>query len=116
MDMLLPLTAQDAVLATVGGKGANLAKLVREGFPVPDGFVLSIAAYQAFVTGNGLDRAIGAALARLEATSTAALEAASTQIRAAFAAGEMAPELRAAPVSALRDEGREHRATLRRSG
>ena len=105
MDMLLPLTAQDAVLETVGGKGANLGKLVREGFPVPDGFALSIAAYQAFVTDNRLDRAIGAALARLDATSPAALEAASTQIREAFAAGEMAPALRAALAEEYRRMG-----------
>lgn len=37
-----------------GGKGANLGELVRAGFPVPDGFVVTTAAYDRFVTDNDL--------------------------------------------------------------
>ena len=37
-------------LATAGGKGANLGELIRAGFPVPDGFVVTTDAYQAVVT------------------------------------------------------------------
>src|SRR2546427_1257389 len=37
------LTATD--LSDAGGKGANLGELIRAGFPVPDGFVISTAAY-----------------------------------------------------------------------
>src|SRR5206468_3569154 len=37
------LGAQD--LAVAGGKGANLGELIRAGFPVPDGFVISTGAY-----------------------------------------------------------------------
>ncbi|MGH3734133.1 MAG: PEP/pyruvate-binding domain-containing protein [Micromonosporaceae bacterium] len=33
-------------LAVAGGKGANLGELVGAGFPVPDGFVVTTAAYQ----------------------------------------------------------------------
>jgi phosphoenolpyruvate synthase/pyruvate phosphate dikinase len=33
--------------AVVGGKAANLGRLVRAGFPVPDGFVLTTFAYRA---------------------------------------------------------------------
>jgi pyruvate,water dikinase len=32
-------------LAVAGGKGANLGELVRAGFPVPAGFVVTTAAY-----------------------------------------------------------------------
>ena len=32
-----------------GGKGANLALLTQRGFPVPPGFVITAAAYRAFV-------------------------------------------------------------------
>ena len=42
---LVDATTQDAV----GGKGANLAKLIAVGAPVPDGFVLTNAALQHFV-------------------------------------------------------------------
>jgi hypothetical protein len=45
-------------VATAGGKGANLGELSRAGFPVPAGFVLTTAAYDAFVTASGITNAI----------------------------------------------------------
>lgn len=57
------LCAADVPLA--GGKGANLGELVRGGFPVPHGFVLTAEAYRAAVEPpelNGLDVADDAAL------------------------------------------------------
>ena len=56
MDMVLPLTTRGAALAIVGGKGANLAKLARAGLPVPDGFMVTVDAYQAFVAANELEQ------------------------------------------------------------
>lgn len=38
-----------------GGKGWNLGRLQRYGFPVPPGGVLSVDAYRAFVMANGLE-------------------------------------------------------------
>ena len=105
MHTVLPLMARDATLAIVGGKGANLAKLAGAGLPVPDGFMVTVAAYQAFVTANGLDSLISVALLGLDATSPAALEVASAQIRAAFAAGKMAQALRAELAEAYRRIG-----------
>ena len=43
-------------LDLAGGKGANLGELVGAGFPVPDGFVVSTAAYDSAVEQGGLDR------------------------------------------------------------
>ena len=40
---LAELSARDGAIA--GGKGANLGELVRAGFPVPDGFVVTTEAY-----------------------------------------------------------------------
>ncbi len=40
-------------IAVAGGKGANLGELTRAGLPVPPGFVLTTAAYRAFVDGVG---------------------------------------------------------------
>ena len=37
-----------------GGKGANLGELVRAGFPVPSGFVVTTAAYDLFLSRTGL--------------------------------------------------------------
>ena len=45
-------------LASAGGKGANRGELVRAGLPVPDGFVVTTAAYLNHVQRNGLSEAI----------------------------------------------------------
>lgn len=52
--LVLPLHSPKASLATVGGKGTNLSQLARAGFPVPAGFLVSTAAYRAFVQDNDL--------------------------------------------------------------
>ncbi len=44
---LADITAQDFPL--VGGKAANIAKLISAGFPVPDGFCVTTAVYRALV-------------------------------------------------------------------
>lgn len=69
--------AQD--LASVGGKGANLGELVRHGFPVPAGFVVTTAAYAALLAETGL----GAELEGLLDTGAEA-EGAGGRIRSLF--------------------------------
>lgn len=49
MTMVLPLDHAGADLATVGGKGASLARMIRAGLPVPRGFHVTTAAYRTFV-------------------------------------------------------------------
>lgn len=46
--------AYDAGTQSVGGKGWNLARLVRYGFKVPPGGVLTSKAYQQFIEFNNL--------------------------------------------------------------
>lgn len=41
-----------------GGKGANLLRLARYGFNVPQGFVLNTTAYDLFVASNNLGEKI----------------------------------------------------------
>lgn len=43
-------------IALVGGKGANLRRLVRLGLPVPPGFVVTTQAYRTFLGANQLDQ------------------------------------------------------------
>ncbi|MEM9444973.1 MAG: PEP/pyruvate-binding domain-containing protein [Verrucomicrobiota bacterium] len=45
--LLLPLKEADTSIDLVGGKALNLAKMLQWGLPVPDGFVVTIEAYQA---------------------------------------------------------------------
>jgi pyruvate,water dikinase len=94
--MILPLDAPEAGLAEVGGKGANLARLARAGFPVPGGFLITTAAYHAYVAANDLGPAILAAARAARPDDPASLEEASVAIQALFAGGRVPPELAAA--------------------
>ncbi|PSK95450.1 pyruvate,water dikinase [Murinocardiopsis flavida] len=96
-------------LATAGGKGANLGELVRRGFPVPAGFVVTTAAYTALVERAGLAAPIAAALAGAGTAGGAGADGGAdpggAAIRAAFAAAEIPADLRAAVLSGYRDLG-----------
>ena len=59
---ILPLDSPGVSLQIAGGKGANLARLAGQGFPVPPGFLLTTAAYRAYVGHKGLEEEIGEAL------------------------------------------------------
>ncbi len=59
--LVLPLSTCSANgLAEVGGKAANLGELVRAGFAVPDGFVVTTAGYDLAVTGTDLAQLVEA--------------------------------------------------------
>lgn len=91
---LLPFSSEDAAseengVKIAGGKGANLARLTRAGFSVPEGFIITTYAYRAFVVENGLEEAILEALSGVESLSQEALEGASAKIRALFSEGQL---------------------------
>ena len=92
---MFPINSPTATVATVGGKGANLSELVRAGFPVPPGFLISTAAYRAFVRANGLQQQI-VALAKTDAVTD--FELVSAAIRQLFEHGRVPSEV----VSAIR--------------
>jgi pyruvate,water dikinase len=56
------LAAEEATLDLAGGKGASLARLAAAGLPVPDGFLLTTAAYRRVVEAGDLQPRIVAAL------------------------------------------------------
>lgn len=85
----LPLSSPAVILATAGGKGANLRRLLAGGFPVPPGFVLTTAAYSSFVEANGLLALIARESAGTDPLEVASFETASRTIRAAFAQGNL---------------------------
>ena len=54
--LVVPLSALGAGdIAVAGGKGANLGELIRAGFPVPDGFVITTEAYDAAARAAAVD-------------------------------------------------------------
>ncbi|MDR0198502.1 MAG: hypothetical protein LBI08_02010, partial [Methanomassiliicoccaceae archaeon] len=50
----------------VGGKGANLGELTSAGFPVPNAFVLSTAAYDHFLEKSKIADKIGKELSSIK--------------------------------------------------
>ncbi len=89
------LTATDVAVA--GGKGANLGELTRAGFDVPDGFVVTTAAYDHFIASNGLGDTIAEVVSGV--IGSGAAEPAATGATEAFA---QAP-VPAAVADAIRD-------------
>ena len=80
-------------IPSAGGKGANLGEMTTAGLPVPAGFVLTTAAYDAFVETNGLRQQIIEHAHNVSADDPMSGEAASEKNQALFMEGELANEL-----------------------
>jgi pyruvate,water dikinase len=79
--LILPFAAIDrSALAAAGGKASNLGELVRAGFPVPDGFCVTTAAYDLVAADAGLEPTL-AALAGTQPEDTARLAELATEAR-----------------------------------
>ena len=90
---ILFLNSTAATLAVGGGKGARLSEMLRAGFPVPFGYLITTAAYRAFVAANRLDEQMIELVNLAHADDPAALETASEIIRDRFHAGLMPREI-----------------------
>lgn len=104
--IILDFESEDVGLATAGGKGANLSRLMRAGFSVPNGFIISTQAYRDFVNANALEEKILHALANVPADNLDALERASSSIRHAFNDGTLPQPLADEIVEAYHRLGR----------
>ena len=62
-----PLESTELPLELAGGKASGLIRLIRSGFPVPSGFVITSSAYKAFAEANGA-RGDAATMQRVLAT------------------------------------------------
>jgi pyruvate,water dikinase len=86
---VLPFDGEEATLAVVGGKGANLSRMYRAAFPVPPGYFVTTEAYDAFVQANNLQKQI----INLASNQTDTSGARSVAIRQLFANGRMPADL-----------------------
>jgi len=100
---ILQLDSSQADINTTGGKGASLAKLLRAGLPVPGGFHITTAAYDQFVSENGLQKGIKEALDVVNIEQPSSLEAASKEIRDQFHGSSIPGDIASAVVSAYLD-------------
>src|SRR5258708_18687043 len=103
--LVLALDAAAATLDQVGGKGASLARLAAAGLPVPPGFNIATTAYRRFVTENGLQEQILAAVSAVTADQPATLEEASKQIAGLFEKSVMPDEIAGAIRQAYAELG-----------
>ena len=87
-----------------GGKGANLGELIRAGYRVPAGFVVTTDAYAAVLEGSGLTSRISARLQEGAPDDTGV--SAGSAIRAEFADVEVPGDVRAAITDAYAALGR----------
>ena len=76
-----------------GGKGASLGKLVKAGFPVPAGFVVTTDRYAAHLGANDIEAAIGKVLESLDYGDFDALEADTKKIREMIAGCKIPADL-----------------------
>jgi pyruvate, water dikinase len=95
-------------LPLVGGKAGKLGELVREGLPIPPGFVVTTEAYESFVGATDLKRIIPAALAGIDVARPPTVEAAAERIRSAFESTEFPADLRKTIAEAFGRFEREH--------
>ncbi|MCI4344168.1 MAG: phosphoenolpyruvate synthase [Thermoplasmata archaeon] len=92
----------DSDLPLVGGKAGKLGELVRQGLPIPPGFVVTTECYQAFVDQTPLAAEIPAAIATLDLDRPDSVDAVAKRIRSIFEATEFPEEMRAALEQAYR--------------
>ncbi len=81
----------------VGGKGANLGEMTKAGFPVPNGFVVTVNAYDAFLEENNLAKHVYDILATTDVNDPHQLSSASTRIQKMVTNGVF-PEIAAKEV------------------
>jgi pyruvate,water dikinase len=89
-------------LSEIGGKGRSLARLATAGLPVPDGFHITTAAYDAFVTEHHLRDRIKAQLDQADAETP---EHAADGIAALFTDRTVPRQIAAAALAAYRRLG-----------
>lgn len=86
-------------VSIVGGKGANLGEMVRFGFPVPNGFIVTAHAYFAFLLENNLETKIKHLLGTVNYTQQDSLVQVSQHIKTLMMRGEVSTPLRQAIFS-----------------
>jgi pyruvate,water dikinase len=91
--------------ARAGGKGASLGELARAGFPVPAGYVVTVAAFERALRALDPAGTIPREIEELPADDTAAIARVSARVRARIAAAEPQAEVREQVVARYRALG-----------
>ena len=120
-ELVLPLEAVFREMSgQAGGKMANLGEIKnRLGLPVPDGFVITAAAFQHFIDHNQLQEEINRRFQLLDPGDIARLHETSAEIQALVTRAELPPDLEQEILAAYRQladkRGRPVQVSLRSS-
>lgn len=80
-------------LSLVGGKGANLGEMTKAGFPVPNGFAITVPAYDAFIEHNKISDGIAKIIKITNVSNTEELEGAANKIQKKIKTSEIPGEV-----------------------
>ncbi len=80
-------------LPQVGGKGANLGEMTQAGFPVPNGFAVTVASYDAFLEHNQISEHINEIMAGLDVNQPDQLDLASKKVHKLVIQSEIPQEV-----------------------
>ena len=80
-------------ISLVGGKGANLGEMVKAGFPVPNGFIVTAFVYKEFVKKNNLELKIKHLLSSIDFNDPDSLNQASSLIKKQIIQGDLSKDL-----------------------
>src|SRR3989344_2189803 len=80
-------------IGIAGGKGASLAEMYRNKFPIPPGFVVTAQAYRHFIEKSGIGKRIKDILEYSDVEKTQELDESSKKIREIIEKAEMPKEL-----------------------
>jgi len=81
-------------IKNVGGKGANLAIMYKQGFPIPPGFCVTAQSYAYFLKRTKISKAIFNLLKDLDINDNEKLHDASEKIQTLILEAEMPPEIK----------------------
>lgn len=77
----------------VGGKGANLGEMTQAGFPVPNGFAVTVQSYDIFLAHNELFDTINGMLKGIDVEDSETLQKISKKIERIVTEGKVPPEV-----------------------
>jgi rifampicin phosphotransferase len=89
----------------VGGKGANLARLLKAGLPVPGGFCVSTEAYEAHVNLHNIEMLIDEIEASIDQPATRDNQNLGAEIRRAFLTAQIPDAIRSGIEATLHQAG-----------
>ncbi|MEM4330253.1 MAG: phosphoenolpyruvate synthase [Candidatus Bilamarchaeaceae archaeon] len=81
-------------LAEAGGKGANLGEMYYNGFPIPNGFVVTSGAYFKFIDANNLRERIKDMLDKLDVNDTEKLQKTAEEIKKMIINGKIPEDIK----------------------